>query len=538
MSMQEHDSLESLVHARLDGEITPEQHAQLEDLLRDSWQARRLYLELTDQHARLLQQPTLNTGRLQAPKSFSSSYSSSRSGSRRATPSRWPLPTILTTAAAIALAFILRPHEPSPPPEATSNGVAMLSQTLDAQFAPSSLLRSGDTITPRTLKLTRGLAQIEFFSGATALVEGAAEIEVISAWEARCVSGRVRVHVPPAAKGFLMHAPGMKLEDLGTEFALNVTADGRTSVSVAEGEVIAHLPGQQPQELTYGMGLGRDAQGSPFETYTEDFLPISELRGLVKQRQAQRLAAWQAWSDKARQDPRLIAYYTFKHWKDDRWDRMVNNFAEPNLKRRNGGAVGAQWTQGRWPEKEALEFKRPGDRVRMNLDGTYAALTLACWVKVDAVDKKYNGLLLTDGYDNGEPHWQIHEDGSLMFSIMYRPETPTKGVKHNQMYFSKPVFTADSLGRWHHIAVTYDNASGSVVQYFDGHEVSREVSPLHQPGRAINLGPCEIGNWGLPTQGHQFPIRNLNGAIDEFALYSDALEASEVLEMFEMGKVE
>lgn len=532
--MDSHAPLEALIHAQLDGEITPEQHARLETLLRESWQSRRLYLELADQHARLLQQPTLNTGRLRDPTSFSSS---SRSGPRIKT--LWLLPTTLaTTAAAIALTFLLRPND-SAPPEPTSNGVATLSQTLDAQFSSSAPLRSGDTLTPRTLTLTHGLAQIEFFSGATALVEGDAEIEIISAWEARCLRGRVRVHVPPAAKGFLLHAPGMKLEDLGTEFALNVTQDGRSSVHVAEGEVIAHQEGStQPLGLKEGMGLGRDAQGKPFETSAKDFLPIAELRGLVKQRQAQRLAAWRTWSETTRKDPRLIAYYTFKHWKDDRWDRMVNNFAEPHLKLRNGGAVGAQWTQGRWPEKEALEFKRPGDRVRMNLDGTYTAITLACWVKVDAVDKKYNGLLLTDGYDNGEPHWQIHEDGSLMFSIMYRPETPEKGVKHNQMYFSPPVFTADSLGRWHHIAVTYDNQSGTVVQYFDGQEVSREVSALHQPGRAITLGPCEIGNWGLPTQGHQFPIRNLNGAIDEFAIHSTALQPQEVREMFEMGRVE
>ena len=195
-------------------------------------------------------------------------------------------------------------------------------------------------------------------------------------------------------------------------------------------------------------------------------------------------------------------------------------------------------TQGRWQKKEALEFKRPGDRVRLNLDGTYHALTLACWVKVDSVDKKYNSLLLTDGYDNGEPHWQIYEDGSLMFSIMYRPAEAARSAKHNQMFYSRPVFTADSLGRWHHLAVTYDNTSGEVIQYFDSQEVGREISTLHQPGRDIVFGPCEIGNWGLPTQGHQFPIRNLNGAIDEFAIYSAALNASEVRNLYDHGKPE
>ncbi len=106
------------------------------------------------------------------------------------------------------------------------------------------------------------------------------------------------------------------------------------------------------------------------------------------------------------------------------------------------------------------------------------------------------------------------------------------------MYYSKPVFTADSLGRWHHLAVTYDNASGTARQYFDGKEVGREVSALHQPGRPVVFGPCELGNWGLPTEQHPFPIRTLNGAIDEFAIYQAALSAAEIQTMFDQGKPE
>lgn len=503
-------NLDALIHAAIDGEITPEQHTQLEHLLREDWQARRRYLELVDQHARLLQQPTVNTGRLQ------------KNMPKRTSRQWWP--SLAAAAAAIVCAFVFWPRH-SVETEATSNGVAMLSQTMDAKF--TSTLRSGDTLKPGMIKLSQGLAQIEFFSGATALIEGSAEIEILSAWEARCLSGRVRVHVPPAAKGFLMHAPGMKLEDLGTEFALNVK-EGISAVHVFEGEVIAHTD-QPPASLKQGMSLGRS---------TSDFLSISELQGLVKQRETRRFADWQQWSRQTSKDPRLIAYYTFQHLEDDRWDRLVKNFAEPRHPNRAGGAVGAHWTQGRWPEKSALEFKRPGDRVRMNLDGTYQALTLACWVKVDSVDKKYNSLLLTDGYDNGEPHWQIYEDGSLMFSVMYRPAEAAKNAKYNQMYFSRPVFTADSLGRWHHLAVTYDNQSGEVVQYFDGQEAGREISKLHQPGRDIVFGPCEIGNWGLPTQGHQFPIRNLNGSIDEFAIYSAVLSPAEIQTICQHGKPE
>jgi len=510
-------NLESLIHAKLDGEITPEQHVQLEARLRDDWQARRLYLELADQHARLLQQPAVNTGRLKQPSVINRTV-------------RWRTSALFASAAAIVLALVIRPR-PAVETEATSNGVATVSQTLDAEFAQSTV-RGGDTIAPGKLMLKKGLAQIEFFSGATALIEGPTQIEIISAGEARCLDGRVRVHVPPAAKGFLMHAPDVKLEDLGTEFALNVKGED-SAVHVFDGEVIAHQKDKAPASLKVGMSLSSKTAGvSP-----QDFLPVSELQGLIRQREQGRFQQWQTWSEGASKDLRLIAYYTFQHAPDDRWDRLVSNFAAPQQKLRAGGAVGAQWTQGRWPGKEALEFKRPGDRVRMNLDGTYAALTFACWVKVDSVDKKYNSLLLTDGYESGEPHWQIYEDGSLMFSIGYAASGEKRiTMKNNQIYYSKPVVTADSLGRWHHLAVTYDNASGMARQYFDGKEVGREVSALHQPGRPIVFGPCELGNWGLPIQGHQFPIRTLNGAIDEFAIYHAALGPSEIQALFEQGQ--
>ncbi|MEI6716016.1 MAG: LamG-like jellyroll fold domain-containing protein [Verrucomicrobiota bacterium] len=510
-------NLESLIHAKLEGEITPEQHNQLEVILRDDCNARRLYLELADQHAYLLLQPAVNTSRLK-PSSIVN-----RTG-------WWRTSTLIASAAAIVLmAFVIWPAKPVNH-EATSVGAAMLSKTLDAEFSQATL-RSGETLAPGTITLNKGIAQIEFFSGATALIEGAAQIQIISAWEARCLSGRVRVHVPPAAKGFLMHAPDVKLEDLGTEFALNVNGTN-SQVHVFDGEVIAHRADSAPASLKAGMSL----TSTKTEVSPQDFLPISEIQELIHQRGQKHFEAWQTWSLAARKDPRLVAYYPFKQSDDDKWDRMVNSLAEPVRNSRNGGAVGARWTQGRWPEKKALEFKRPGDRVRLNLDGAYNALTLACWVKVDSVDKKYNGLLLTDGYDNGEPHWQIHEDGSLMFSIIYRPPGITRSADWNQIYYSKPVFSPDSLGRWHHIAVIYDTQSGQVIQYFDGVEVSREVSKLHQAGRLVSFGPCELGNWGLPTPGHPFPIRNLNGAIDEFAIYEAVLSGAEIQTMFQQGK--
>lgn len=419
-------------------------------------------------------------------------------------------------------------------PESTGNGCAVLAQSLDARFAPGATApASGDTLRPGRLQLTEGFAQIEFFSGASLLVEGAAEIEIISAWEARCLSGKVRVRVPPAARGFRLQTPGVQLIDLGTEFAVNLVP-GATSadVHVFDGEVIAQPAGGPEVSLRQGQSL-RGAELAALDP--RHFLGIGQLEEFIEQRQKKRTDAWWKWSHEVRRDTRLIAYYPMRHF--PQWERLVHNAAEPANPARHGGAVGATWTQGRWPQKDALEFKRPGARVRLNLDGTYDALTLACWARIDGIDRKYSALLLTDGYEAGEPHWQIYEDGSLMFSISY-PDPARPGKKRNQMYYSLPIFTPANSGRWHHLAVTYDNQSGAVVQYLDGREVSRGIHAFHTPGQPIVFGPCELGNWGLPTEHHAFPLRNLNGSLDEFSIYRAALSAAEIVTLYQKGKPE
>lgn len=459
---------------------------------------------------------------------------------------RFALQPWLAAAAAVVVllvagALMLRTRESGVVERSVQPGCAVLAQAVNVEWHTAPLA-TGSELVAGPVRLKSGIARLEFFSGASVTIEGDAALDLRSPWEAQLAHGKVRVHVPPAAKGFTMLTPQGKVVDLGTEYGLDVAANGSAAeLHVFDGEVELHRAGVPIHNLRQGEGVvAEQARVTTLASVAPVRFPDShKLDSLRRERDAERLGQWWKSSMKLRRDARLVAYYPFKRFEGE-WARTLFNRTEPASKQRNGGIVGANWTQGRWPEKEALEFKRPGDRVRMNLDGTFSAITFACWVKVDALDRKYNSLLLTDGYESGEPHWQIFENGSLMFSIAYYPDNGAKGAKakFNQMYFSKPVITSSSLGRWHHLAVTYDNQTGAAVQYFDGREVGREVSPLHQPGRPIRFGPCEIGNWGLPTQGHQFPVRNLNGAIDEFAIYSAALGPGEIRDLYENGKPE
>lgn len=539
-------NLDEAIQAWLDGEISDQALKELEQALREQPEVRRRFRELTQFDSTLHEWATARTEASEThwPVAVSHVAPGTTWHARH-------LAIVLAVVASVALlgavfAFLWGGNQASRVSqriEENSAGVAVLTRVSDAEFEGDNTLRVGDTLMAERVKLKRGFVQIEFFSGATVVLEGAAELELRSAWEAACFAGKVRVRVPPPAQGFRLHAPGVKLVDLGTEFGLNVDSQsGTADVHVFEGEVEAH-PDHAALRLLKGGESARYTSGAPIHAAAgvnpDTFASIEQFDQQSATRFQQRHDQWWQWTLIERQDPRLLSYYLFKHWANDRWDRLINNFTEPQQPGFAGGAVGAHWTQGRWPMKDALEFKGPGDRVRVNLGtATHQAITMAAWVRVDGVDRKYNALLLTDGYDNGEPHWQIYEDGALMFSIAYADSEKQDRPKarRNQIYYSPPVFTLSNQRRWHHIAVTYESHTGEAVQYMNGREVSREVSPFHVPDRPISFGQAEIGNWGLPTEGHLFPIRNLNGRIDEFAIYKTALSPAEIMTRYEAGK--
>jgi ferric-dicitrate binding protein FerR (iron transport regulator) len=519
----------SLISAWLDGRITAQESEQLQQLLRDSAQVRQQFLSWCAMDAELRQH---GLSYIEA-----STATNPTAAAPAASSFHW-----LALAAALALFAIgqwwySRPATaPVSLAEQTQTGCAVLTQASAAKFAQHTGIKVGSTLQTGTLQLVEGVAQIEFFSGASMLLEAGTVIELLSPWEAICKQGRATVRVPPPAQGFKLRTAGMQLVDLGTEFGVKVDSKGNSEVHVFEGKVEAHPDNQSMRLLECGQSLRRDEalNLTAGQAKAEDFPSVEKLNALGTQHAEARHAAWSAHMEKARRDPRLLACYLFKHWPEDKWDRVINNFTEPRHPTRAGGAVGARWAEGRWPMKDALEFKSPGDRVRINLGtATYSALTFACWVRVDSVDRKYNSLLLTDGYDEGEPHWQIYENGSLMFSIAYHSSS---NKKLNQIYYSPAIFDLSNQRNWHHLAVTYDNQSGMVTQYFDGAEISHEVHPQHIAGRPISYGFCEIGNWGIPTTPNNFPIRNLNGRMDEFLIFQSALSATEVKELYTAGR--
>ncbi len=105
----------------------------------------------------------------------------------------------------------------------------------------------------KTLRLERGLAELEFDRGARVILKGPAGLELVSGSSARLLKGSLTARVPTQARGFTVLSPGGKVVDLGTEFGLAIDDQGATVVRVFNGEVVAY-----PLRPDHGVTLHRD----------------------------------------------------------------------------------------------------------------------------------------------------------------------------------------------------------------------------------------------------------------------------------------
>ncbi|MEM7478367.1 MAG: LamG-like jellyroll fold domain-containing protein [Planctomycetota bacterium] len=417
--------------------------------------------------------------------------------------------------------------------EEKSSGIALVTRVVNMQLAEGSqrVLR-GEALSPGVVALDSGIAQIEFYCGATVVVEGPARLELVSDKVVRCERGKIRAQVPPAARGFEVFLNNRRIVDLGTEFGVEVNGEIGT-LEVFDGEVELHGKDQNapPKTLLAGNSAQWNADAITFEEQLKDsFLDIDGLQEREQQRNNANFRRWQEHSQKLRTYPDLIAYYAM----DDiaEWNRKLPSSIDNS--ELDGAIVGAKVRRGRWQSKKALEFKHPGDRIRVDIPGEFSSLTFCCWVKIDSLDRWYNSLFLTDNYQQGEPHWQILDTGQLFFSV--RVSRKRGGPKHQEVL--SPVFWTPSMsGKWIHLATTYDTTRKETTHYLNGRELSREALQPEKVVSQTRIGLASIGNWTSPTKpDEEFAIRNLNGRMDEFMIFSKALSSEEILELFENGK--
>ena len=409
--------------------------------------------------------------------------------------------------------------------EPAAAGFGVLAEQSDAIWETGELTR-GDLLPQGLLKLKAGIAQLELFSGVTVILQGEAEFAVHSAMEMTVRSGKLRAIVPEPARGFRVRTESGDVVDLGTEFALDVTGK-HADLHVLDGEIEWHPDSDPVRRLVDGDSLRWTDQGESAKPEFAGFPGINELQSHREDRRK----AWEAHSRQLRQDPRLLAYFPMDQ--PGNWNRQLHDESGAD---RDGVIVRAQRATDRWQQPDqALDFSPTGSRVRLTIPGEHDALTLMCWVRIDSLDRWYNSLFLTDGHELHEPHWQIMDDGRLFFSVKAHEAKKKDRDKH--VAYSPPIWNPTLSGQWMQIATVYDSRAKTTTHYVNGKQISQDRLPDHMVVEKVRIGAASIGNWSEPMrEDPHFAVRNLNGAIDEFAMFGAALSASEIAEFYERGK--
>ena len=145
---------------------------------------------------------------------------------------------ILGGLALVVALFVLRSNENSAPEAPDAD------QAQQVAAAPPTAYISGTK-----LRVDTGESHIALSEGVSVIIRGPAELELLGPLRARLSRGRIKVRVTDSkAEGFVVETPSGRVVDLGTEFGLDVSADGDTKVVVYQGAVDLHV-GQQTDKV-------------------------------------------------------------------------------------------------------------------------------------------------------------------------------------------------------------------------------------------------------------------------------------------------
>jgi hypothetical protein len=230
------ERLHFLLERWFDGALSAADHAEMESLLSGSKEARAAFWEEAEWQALFRDWGAQEAPRAEAqrPQRASASSAARRRSRPRSTPARsstrgWAWTVILLVLCAALVAWQWRRPAPAP-----ATDLATVEATFNAAVLPGTKLKPG------SWTLTGGVAQLRLAGGATLVVQGPAQLDMVRANEITLRRGRVLAEAPG---GLIVGTPQGPARDLGTRFGVLVPNDTEAEAHVFEGRV--EMSGQQ-----------------------------------------------------------------------------------------------------------------------------------------------------------------------------------------------------------------------------------------------------------------------------------------------------
>jgi hypothetical protein len=433
-------------------------------------------------------------------------------------------------------------HVPAPGPTEVVPSVPQVVATITEQHEAKWVTVNGEGPLPdqmllgpsRRLTLAEGFAELTTMRGAKVFLQAPATIETTASINAlRLHRGKlVGTCETASSKGFTVHAPGMDVVDLGTVFGVEADATNGSTVMVFEGSV----------------------QARPAETSPRAFEPVvlnkdQARRVKPETGQLEMLAATEApVFRQSHIDPYasvVLAGKPLAYWRfEEQANGVIRNEASPGTHDlqvigpatlKPEGLLGSAGVFANDAESVGL-FQMEGELDAISQSNSF---TFSCWFRAEEI---HQGTLMSmfvveqDGYKHiAVLELQPDNDVSTGAGSGWRPRSvrgihcdpPLRnGAEGTNVYSQRPY----ELDRWHHVVMVKD--SDRLVIYLNGQEVQSMATSGGVGNKvqlAIGLTPLHLIN---PDISNEY-LRPLEGRVDEAAIYARALSIEEINQLWQ-----
>jgi hypothetical protein len=420
----------------------------------------------------------------------------------------------------------------------TKDPVGILVKTVDSKWHDNTEdIGAGQDLYKGRLHLDSGLAQVRFASGASVILEGPAEVELLGGNSMNVLSGKIVATVGREAIGFVVNTPRGKVLDLGTEFGIQVNQTGQSQVHVFTGEVVLY-PMDNDGHLNVSQGsaksVDQDGKVADIPLGADAFVRQEEMDSKLLAASGDSYYRWKASIFDLHRDPSLVAHY-FDVKDNSQSGRLLNTAS--NGQGRLAGNFGTQgrtlptWVTGRWSQKAAVRFERGKNQaIVIGADPVLSIngpITISAWVYYP--DEKKKGGHLISARDDYHVNFQfsvfdrnyIYDYQKNKFEFL-RFNQKKEGGSYSREFVQR-------AGAWYHLAVTHDMQN--VYFYVNGQLFETIPNPVHPDFKAseIVLGSMKLGGKYVLPEG------DFDGVVDELLIFNRCLGDEEIQNIYKNG---
>ena len=526
--MKDENRVKYLISAMLDESISEDESRELDEILQESQEAREIYRRYIDMHFSLNEisedkEVVKFTEELPSPEELPEKFNSMRH--------RLIFFQVLAACLAIAsIVSFLNTREVIKEVEVVKTvkekiPLATISKVSEDIKWESREKKIGETVTDEEIILDRGQLTLTYNHGAEIKIEGPAHYTLKSLELAVMKYGHLAAKVPEAAQGFTIESPKAAIVDLGTEFALNVSKEGKSRVFVYEGEVVSSLLNENGTTLVNANLYGNEGIeiDSTLETVSdlsgsEDFIRIDEKSDSDLTITNKYIEAVKA--------HKPYAYWRFENSEDGVVKNEMSEDFHGKLthEARTSGnqfVVEKGHIGGFLVEQPIYGFNKKNYTIELWLKAKERGSDMSL-ISIMAPEVKNT----KDGYDH-LVYTQLMSNNKRLrckpFDFRFSHRHP---ATHN---VGKNAFAGEEYipGKWYHMVCVRNDTSFS----------------LFLNGELKSTIPVELNNDDLGYlfyMGKIDPLRNMRqfiGQIDEVALYKRALSQDEILEHYNAVEV-